>query len=131
MLFKLELADKILKGQKTQTRRMVKPNDVPLFFTAITKQFYPEQHSGYAGVQKRWSVGKDYAICPGRGKFQVGRMRITALRQECVQDITDADAVREGFANRQEFLDVFKKINPKSKLTDAVWVIDFEVVSDG
>lgn len=124
MLFKPELAAKILASEKTQTRRMVKSDDKGWY----RHDNLEKMDCVVRNTTVQWMVNRDYAVCPGRGKYQVGRIRVTALRKECVQDITDTDAVREGFANRQQFLDVFRKINPKSQLTDAVWVIDFELV---
>ncbi|MFA4974630.1 MAG: ASCH domain-containing protein [bacterium] len=41
-------------------------------------------------------VGRTYAVQPGRGKPAVGRIRITAIRQQRVQDITAEDALAEG-----------------------------------
>jgi hypothetical protein len=44
----------------------------------------------------RWVIGKTYAVQPGRGKKQIVRIRILNIRQEHLQDITEADAIAEG-----------------------------------
>ena len=42
-------------------------------------------------------------------------LEITELKRELLRDVSEADALREGFDNRQEFLDFFEKINPEMK----------------
>ena len=127
MLFKPELAQKIVAGQKTQTRRLVHPDD---FSDETLVRRWKPNRSNPTTTMIRWGVGRTYAICPGRGKPQIGRILILNIRSEYINSITEADARREGFASRQEFLDTFKSINPKSKPDDRVWVIDFKHVDN-
>lgn len=42
-------------------------------------------------------------------------LEITDIKREALRDISEADAKREGFDNRQDFLSYFEKINPKMK----------------
>jgi hypothetical protein len=139
--------EKILSGEKTQTRRIRKPeHDISAAETCIF---------AYRPYRILWEVGHKYAVQPGRGKPTIkyaftdantlaywhpsdplpsvqewipARIRITNIRQECVGDISEADAVAEGFTGRDEFLRVFKQINPKSGLNTPVWVLTFELV---
>ena len=131
MIFKQ--VDEILSGQKTQTRRVVKPGE----------GMYEASLALTAAGNVKWAVGKTYAVVPKRGLpgvwwkrvgtvalthngmheyhypsnpdaaaialpvtraelekrgFQPLRIRILAIRQERLQDITEADAKAEGVA---------------------------------
>ena len=64
------------------------------------------------------------------GWAERSRVRITEIRQEALGDITEADAVREGFGSRDAFLDYFATLHPGPvDLTLPVWVVSFEVVT--
>ena len=97
MNFTSENCEKILRGEKTMTRRIANPDYVGMDWRGIL------DHSiDVAGVydqynnRRIWGIGHTYAICPGRGKKAVGRIRITAIRRERLQDITPEDSIREG-----------------------------------
>lgn len=86
--------NQVLDGSKTQTRRLVKQGDMA----------WVDKHNKLALVDgvtisktafKRWEVGKDYAVCPGRGRAAEGRIKITGIRRERVQDIIPDDARAE------------------------------------
>lgn len=127
-IFKPELIDKILAGQKTQTRRPVKPGDMGQWQHCLACEWV--NRNG----RRHWEVGKDYALVPGRGKHSIYarlrfdgtyewqttqpggnggeqwkpmRIRITRIRQEDARDITHADALAEGFQAQHEFLAVW------------------------
>ena len=72
------------------------------------------------------------------GWAERSRIRITEIREERLGDITEADAVREGFADRAAFLAYFASIDDRvpvdrlrtlADLTLPVWAISFEVVT--
>jgi hypothetical protein len=72
---------------------------------------------------------KTYAICPGRGKAAVGRLKLTHEPDlSVVESITDLGARREGFDDRAAFLDYFLKLNRGVDLQTEVWALRFEVV---
>jgi len=106
MNFKPELCAKILDGTKTVTRR---PID---------------------GKTRIYKVGGEYAVCPGRGKHQVARMMVLDMRAESIGDITDGEAVLEGFADREAFVAYWRKLycgewDPGLP----VWRIEFKLIS--
>lgn len=110
---------KVLSGEKTQTRRIVRPDDLPMFHTANSLRFYPDVYSGYRGVRKtdgtyKWQVGKTYAVQPGRGKPAVARIRLTVIRREDVRDISDPDIEAEGFDDFFDFFDVWTDMHDHS-----------------
>lgn len=93
--------EQVLDGTKTQTRRLVKPGDI-LFYE-------PDSVIRNPGVNQRviYEVGKDYAVCPGRGKSQVARIRVLDLKHEDVRSISAEDAKAEGWwynPIRQEYM---------------------------
>ena len=98
MIFIPEHCDLILAGQKTQTRRLVKPDEY------FTRARLDEQTGVYVAVshrvdwydRKKWVIGRTYAIQRGRGKSAEGRFRLLAIRKEQLQDISVADVEAEG-----------------------------------
>jgi len=89
MLFKPYLAEAILQGKKTQTRRLKKPTH-----STVLKQ--GRIIAIYQNRRLLWRVGKTYAIQPGRGKKGIGRFHLLSIHQEPLQAITPADVTAEG-----------------------------------
>ena len=134
MLF-IHTIDKVLSGEKTQTRRLAKDDEGMIFGRVgsicqdIEEYINSYPRMGVSYIERvRFQIGKTYAAQPGRGKPQQGRIKITAIRCEHLLEITDADAIKEGFASRDEFLAAWDKINGPNARNKLVWVLDFEVV---
>lgn len=87
--------EQVLDGTKTQTRRPVKPGEVGVIRPANKPLEFASVMAGY-GLRIKWQVGNDYAVQPGRGKKAVGRIRITKIRRERLQEISAADVYAEG-----------------------------------
>jgi hypothetical protein len=101
MIFSQPMIDRILAGEKTQTRR----------------------HSG------RYKVGKTYAVQPGRGKPAVAHIQILEKGRELVGMISTADAIAEGFDSRQRFLEAWEVLHgPRADVSVPVWVYGFRLV---
>lgn len=137
MYFKPELIALIEEGKKTQTRRLCKPSE-----TGGVK--YPNDdrlHWGFApqipldstmgmvkdrNGRRKWAVGQTLAIAPGRGKHGVGFIKLISIGiAHGVSDISDADALAEGFNSRDEFLAKWDEINGTGKRDLPVWILSF------
>lgn len=80
----------VIDGTKTQTRRIVKPGG---WLT----------DSGFAVMRNDkplYEIGRAYAVMPARGVKgirKVADIKITGIRREDVRQISEADAIAEGF----------------------------------
>ena len=138
MIFKDKLCQKVLDGTKTQTRRLKKKGEyTPLIIgDEIVAVFDDNQ-------RKKWQIGKTYAVQPGHGKHAIGRIGITKIRREHLQEIAYEDAIAEGIRKLyrcpqwlpgevyKSFCELWDSIHPKGKRwkdNPEVWVLDFELV---
>lgn len=127
MLFKPELIEKIKMGEKTQTRRVVKPNEVHVGimpgerFSRSISQTITLEDGRIVPQRIKWQVGRDYAMCPGRGKHGVGRIEVIYLGEnQDVRRIGEGAAKAEGFDSVNAFLSTWIHINDHS--AQATWV---------
>jgi hypothetical protein len=106
MIFKPRLVRLILAGKKTQTRRPRRGEE-----------------------ECRYQVGRSYAVQPGRGMESVGRILITDVREELLHELTQPDAIREGFRTTEEFFDYWRELYREGPvgLKVPVWVISFDL----
>lgn len=93
MLFKPYLAEAIIRGEKTQTRRLLPPSGCA---TVLRDGTITEV---YRNHRLLWEVRKTYAIQPGRGKKAIARFHLLTIRLQPLQAITAADATAEGLAH--------------------------------
>ena len=118
ILFSSPMVRAILDSKKTMTRRIYKPrfNSWQVGDRLWVRETYTRIHGRavYAATcdieSYRW---RPSIFMPRR--FSRILLEITELKRELLRDISEADAKREGFDNRQEFLDYFEKINPEMK----------------
>ena len=153
----LPMAKAFRAGLKTQTRRVSPPRfavgDVVAIAEPCTVSLcqapgcVPYLHCEYAagGAVTLDGDPEEIARCsvmptvinrtPRSARFMPGwaersRIRITEIREEALGDITEADAVREGFGSRDAFLAYFGTLHKGPiNLTCPVWVVSFEVVT--
>jgi hypothetical protein len=103
------------------------------------------------GGRAHWGMGRTYAVQPGRGVKQVARIRLTSIRCERVDAISEDDVACEGLrwsAERNRWLYgeraletaddfpvghvaaywyLWRSMYPKSHPDDLVWALGFEV----
>jgi hypothetical protein len=112
MIFKRELAEKIVAGEKTATRRSMSDNP---------------RSPWYRGGCK-YRVGQVFAVQPGRGETRIADARVTKVVSQAPLYISGEQARAEGFAGSKDFHAAFRAINPGIDLREPVWVIEFELV---
>lgn len=115
MIFAADLAEKVARGEKVVTRRVVK--------------LVPNQHP--SAQPCRYVVGRSYAVQPGRGKRSIARIRIVGVDQMPLGIIGADEARREGFADAVAFArrwcDLHHGIYDPATL---VWRIEFELLAE-
>lgn len=110
-MFKKPLAEKVMAGEKTVTRRM--PSDNP--------------RSPWWREECAYRVGRDYAVQPGRGKPQIGRVRMLSVEKVRLGRLTVAEARKEGFDSPEGFEDVWRSMHGPLEPWIFVWRLEFEV----
>lgn len=99
---------KVLSQEKTQTRRLVKPNQE---YGGALPHNIPFVYDRMRGNRHIYEIGHTYAVQPGRGKAAVGRIEITRIWQEDVRDISNADVRAEGYNHVRDFLHVWNAMH--------------------
>lgn len=122
MIFQHTL-ENVLNGSKTQTRRVIKPQDNAL--TDAGGRIIAIVNNG----RMKWAVGRTYAVQPSRTGRAVARIEITDLRREPADAISLEDARAEGYPNREAFLAGWAKIHGAHAAQQPVWVVQFRLVA--
>jgi hypothetical protein len=124
VIFRPEMVEKILAGEKTVTRRPVKFEIDTTWGQEPIKRALPS----------RYIVGKDYAMQPGRGKAAIERILILSVTRcelrpfDVVQ--REEEAVREGFETWQAFVNYWVSLYHRVNFTQLVDRIEFELVEE-
>lgn len=128
MIFSPELAEKVLSGEKTVTRRPAKPKVMGAVFGGgdLIPKFT-------ADGACRYRPGKDYAVQPGRGKKAIGRILILDVRLEPVGNIQGdwQEARCEGFEDPSFFIAYWRKLYGSYNPDQLVHRIQFQLLREG
>lgn len=105
MMFDKYCIEKILAGEKTVTRRI------------------PHGRRPAVPGHRHW-------LKVDRTKKTYGLILITECELSLIGDIDDAEAKKEGFDSRQEYIDYFMDVNGIDILSDydLVWRVEFELL---
>ena len=131
--------EQVLRGEKTQTRRLVKDGETLERNYILSDGTLSPTVVFTAKGRVKWAVGRTYAVQPGRGKKQIARIRLTDIRQERLQNISIEDVRSEGvspaiapYAHYLPYRQLWDTIHnrPGERWIDnpLVWVLEFEVV---
>lgn len=139
----------VISGQKTQTRRLAQGGDQAVFEdNDPSRPITQVVRTADAGVPKvLYQVGKTYSVQPGIAQKTVGQIRLTAIRQERLHDLSENDALQEmpvtspqpnmsaGQQAKQAFQETWNLMykTPGSRWEDnpAVWVLEFQPALPG
>jgi len=111
MMFTEPLAAKIIKGEKTATRRVMSDKLGSPWFTGGCK----------------YEVGQAFAVNPGRRVLRVVDATVTAIYEQRPEQIRTDQAKAEGFGSATAFFDAFTTINRGINLSRPVWVVEFDL----
>jgi uncharacterized protein YhfF len=108
--FRPVLADRVLAGRKTVTRRLISDNP--------RSPYHPDR-----AVEL---VGKRVAICPGRGKHRIGTAVVAKVERETFDPMHahSSEVEAEGFVSLSELLGVWATIHRDLSPVE-VWRIEF------
>lgn len=126
---------------KTKTRRIVKQNEVGgswdaddrnKIYSVVTRIGSSISSSP---TRRKWAVGRTYAAVPKRGEKRFGNIKITSIRLERLQRITEEEARAEGVGSIEEYKVLWESINGKTRGArwddnPLVWVIGFKYLGD-
>jgi hypothetical protein len=112
MIFTEELAAKIIRGEKTATRRRRSPN----------------RNSPWYSRKCGYRVDQVFTINPGRGVRRVAEAKVTNVFPQELRLAHVGDARKEGFRTLAQLRDRFTEINGEWRPAEKVWVIEFHLV---
>ena len=134
--FREDMERSVEFGRKTATRRLLKNQDSNAYCAAPC-----EDEEGSVDLICEGADGVTYALY-NKAKYKVGDilyikeqcrkeaekifLLVTGVRVQRVEEITEDEAIDEGFASRAEFLVAFFEIYPKADMRSWVWAIEFQ-----
>lgn len=71
------------------------------------------------------ALGKVYNLQPRPFAPSQGKITVTAIRRERLDELSDADARKEGYAGRAGALDAYKRAHGLPKPDEEVWAVSF------
>lgn len=112
MIFKEELARKIITGDKRATRRRMVPG---------------KPRSPWYRHRCAYTEGQVFTINPGRGKSRVAEARVTRVYAQRLGQMNEKDAKLEGCKSLKHFRETWKALNRIWNPAELVWVVEFEL----
>ena len=136
--FSTEMVQAILRGKKTQTRRLHKKQRFEVGEEVYVREAYAEilidgQHipkyayKADSECKYSWKSGRFMPKCAARICLQ-----ITEVRHQNLRDISETDAIAEGVKSREEFSELWNRINKEIRWEDnsKVYAYTFKEVKE-
>ena len=132
--------EKVVSGAKTQTRRIVKwdeykaPYGLAVPKDTIKSVCVPRSRNGVElPSHVVYEVGKQYAVMPARGVRglrKVANIEITRIRREDVREITESDAIAEGFYGDVDFWYTWVEMHDKAYYETFKYAADVDYLNE-
>jgi len=103
LLFKKQFISKIREGEKTQTRRLKKPNI---------------------------KIGKTYSLRSSYRSVLPENILITDIFQQYLGEISQEDVSKEGFDSLNMFINIWREIYGSFNPEELIWVVEFQYVGN-
>lgn len=116
---------KVLSGQKSQTRRLARETDK---LWAVEREDKTEAKVLLRNDRAKWRTGRTYAVQPGRNQKAIARIRLLDIRHQLLGHISEAEARAEGYASPEAFREVWHQIHGSYDPKQPVWVLEFRLV---
>lgn len=116
---------KVLSGQKSQTRRLAGENDK---LWTVEREDKVQEKVLLRGDRHKWRTGRTYAVQPGRNQPAVARIRLLDIRYQLLGHVSEAEARAEGYASLEEFREAWGHIHGDYEPEQPVWVLEFRLV---
>jgi hypothetical protein len=118
-MFTEPLAAKIIKGEKTATRRVLSDK--------LRSPWFRERCA--------YSVGQEFTVNPGRGVTRVCSAAVTAVYKQSLGEMGRLDAEKEGFEflygpGLDSFHEAWGGIHREVDPDEEVWVIEFVLIPE-
>jgi len=114
MIFRRDLAEMVIDGRKTVTRRLLRPNP----------------RSPWYHDRCGFTVGQVIAVCPGRGRHRIGKAVVTSVDRLALGWLSDAEAHSEGFETAAAFGEAWTAINGAYDPEVGVWRIGLQAAEE-
>lgn len=105
MIFQYHTLEKVLAGTKTQSRRLIKPDETLVSVENPFGGYKPLYVRNNRNYSRLYTIGQTYLVQRKSGQNEGAvRIRIDNITRQDVRQITDQDAIAEGYRSAYNFM---------------------------